>query len=191
MPIRLHSGLAKGQKLFTPKNLKIRPASARVRKSLFDILGDLSGKQILDLFAGTGSLGLTGLSKGASACVFVDADSQAIHLIQENLKKIGFYAQAQVLQKKVLEAIPYLENKKQSFDIIFVDPPYDQGLLMPSLKALSASSLASKKTVLICEHSPREVPSFLSGLELIDQRKYGQTWVSFFKIYPRESEEPN
>lgn len=182
MGLKLVGGSAKGQKLKGPKTSGIRPASARVRKSLFDILGDLTGDRVLDLFAGTGSMGMEALSRGAAEVTFVDDNPQAVKLLLHNLNQLGFLEQAHVLQEKVATAMKRLARKEQRFDLIFVDPPYDQGLVERSLKILDGLDLLAPGGRVLCEHSPREIPPFLGRLQCVDKRKYGQTLVSFFEI---------
>jgi 16S rRNA (guanine(966)-N(2))-methyltransferase RsmD len=181
MGLKLVGGRAKGQKLKGPKKAGIRPAAARVRKSLFDILGDLKGLKILDLFAGTGSMGLEALSRGAAEVTFVDDDEAAIKLLFHNLKQVGYLPQAHVLKAKAHQALRRLDRKGLQYDLIFVDPPYDQGQVADSLKILDDRTLLADGGQILCEHSPREKPPFLSRLQCVDTRKYGQTFVSFFK----------
>lgn len=181
MSLKIVGGTAKGRKLRGPKKAEIRPASASVRKSLFDILGDVEGKTVLDLFAGTGSVGLEALSRGAASVTFVDHHQNAVSLLFHNLKQTGFLEKAHVLKRRADEAVPFLHRRKKIFDLIFVDPPYDKNLLNPCLQKLNDFNILSPDGLLLCEHSPRELPGFLSGLEKVDERKYGQTRVSFFK----------
>lgn len=184
MGLRIVSGKLKGQRLKGPKGAPIRPAAARVRKSLFEILGDLSGKEVLDLFAGSGAMGLEALSRGANHVTFVDANQQAVSLLFQNLEKTGQLEKCHIMKRKVTLALEALHRKKQRFDVIFVDPPYDQGQIRISLKKISEYGLLAPGGSLLCEHSPREYPDFLSGLQKVDERKYGQTIVSFFKTNP-------
>lgn len=181
MGLKLVGGSAKGRKLKGPKKAGIRPASARVRKSLFSILGDLEAKHVLDLFAGTGSMGLEALSQGAGEVTFVDQDPQAIQLIFHNLKKTGWLDRTYILKEKALAAIHRLGRMGRVYDIIFVDPPYDQDLINPALKKISQVGLLAETGVILCEHSPREKVTFLGRLKVVDVRKYGQTLVTFLK----------
>ncbi len=181
MAVKIVAGSAKGRKLKGPKKAGIRPATAKVRKSVFDILGDLSGMKVLDLFAGSGSMGVEAMSRGAAEAVFVDPHQAAVSLLFDNLKTTGFLNQTHILKKSAAAAIPFLHRMKLQFDLIFLDPPYDRGYLDSTLKSLHRFPLLAPGGLLVCEHSPREIPAFLSGLQKVDQRKYGQTVVSFFK----------
>ncbi len=181
MSLKIVAGSAKGRILKGPKKSGIRPATAQVRKSVFDILGDLSGKKALDLFAGTGSVGLEALSRGAVHVVFVDSEQAAVSLLYQNLNTTGFLDRAHVLKKPAVGAIEFLFKKKLKFNLIFLDPPYDRAYVNLCLKKLRKFPLLAPGGILVCEHSPREIPTFLTGLEVVDERKYGQTLVTFFK----------
>ncbi len=179
--MKVIAGKFKGHRLKGPKQLSIRPAAAKVRKSIFDILGDIQNTQVLDLFAGTGSVGIEALSRGAQSVTFVDNDRHALSLLFDNLKKLNLLDQCYILKKPVSEAIEFLGKKQKSFDLIFLDPPYDKNHIDLSLKKITKNKLLNQDSQVISEHSPREEPTFLSGLCLTDQRKYGQTLVSFLK----------
>jgi RNA methyltransferase, RsmD family len=179
--MRITSGSAKGRKLKGPKGQEIRPAAAKLRQSVFQILGNIEGHRVLDLFAGTGSMGLEALSHGAGEAVFVDSGRQAVSLLFRNLETLGFLDRAFVVKKPAVGAIEFLHRKEKFFDLIFLDPPYDRGYVDRCLRKLKAFPLLAPGGRMVCEHSPREIPSFLSGLEKVDERKYGQTLVSFFE----------
>ncbi len=181
MGLKIVAGSAKGRKLRGPKSQGIRPAAARVRESLFQILGDLQGKKVLDLFAGTGSMGLEALSRGADEAVFVDPNQAAVSLLFHNLKATGFQDRSHILKKKAAAAVEILHKKGFRYDLIFLDPPYDKGFVDATLKKLKSHPLLAEGGLLLCEHSPREIPAFLSGLEVADERKYGQTIVTFLR----------
>lgn len=178
--MRIISGLAKGRRLSSPNTLKVRPATDKVKESLFSILGDISEVKVLDLFAGTGSVGLEALSRGAHSCTFVEADRQIAEFINKNITICGFESCYKLLKMPVAKALPLLEKRQEHFDLIFIDPPYDKNLLNPTLQLLAQSKLLRPHSVLVCEHSPRELP-FGKNLEISDQRKYGQTLISFLK----------
>lgn len=187
MGLRIVGGSAKGRKLKGPKKSGIRPASARVRKSLFDILGSLEGKIVLDLFAGTGSMGMEAFSKGAEEVTFVDKDRHAISLLFDNLKRTGFLSKAYVLKKPAPTAIPWLSELGKQYDLIFLDPPYEKGYVDTCLKKLNQYPLLRPEGLVVCEHSPRELPKIFGGLQVVDERKYGQTLVTMLKISPNQS----
>jgi 16S rRNA (guanine(966)-N(2))-methyltransferase RsmD len=182
MGLRIVSGSAKGRKLKGPKKSSIRPAAARVRKSLFEILSPLDGKIVLDLFAGTGAMGMEALSKGAEEVTFVDHDRHAISLLFDNLPRSGFLGQSYIFKKPAQQAIPWLSQKGKRYDLIFLDPPYNKGYIDGCLKKLQKWPLLAKTGLVVCEHSPQEKPTLFSGLVITDERKYGQTLVTLLKF---------
>lgn len=180
--MRVITGSAKGHALKAPDTLAVRPAADKVKGAIFNILGDVSGVCSLDLFAGSGSVGIEAISRGASHCTFVEADPKVADYIERNLKHCKLENQADIFIQKVDKAIPWLDKKGKRFDLIFVDPPYDKNLLNPTLELLTRhSSILTAHTLIVCEHSPRELP-LEETLEITDQRKYGQTFISFIKL---------
>lgn len=115
----------------------------------------------------------------------------AVSLLFHNLEVTGFKDRAHVLKKKAAAAVEILHKKEFRYDLIFLDPPYDKGFVDGTLKKLKAYPLLAEQGLLLCEHSPREVPSFLSGLEVADVRKYGQTTVTFLKVNPCAAKSPS
>jgi len=184
--MRVITGLAKGRRLLTPKSSKIRPALDQVKEAIFNILFDVTGLRVLDLFAGTGSMGIEALSRGAAFAIFIDDYVQAIELIKKNLERCGLSDRANVFKSRVGPAIRRLERKGRSFDIIFVDPPYLKNLVNPTLEKLTTSALVSPSSIIIVEHHPKEPIKPIDGLALTDTRHYGQTDVSFLRRNARE-----
>lgn len=177
--MRIIAGTAKGRRLHSPKSPLIRPVSDKVKEAIFNILGPIEEKSVLDLFAGTGSVGLEALSRGADRCVFVESFSHALFLLQKNIVACGFREHSFVLRGDVPTILNRLK-KKGTFDLVFVDPPYDRGLIGPTLGGLVRYNLIDAQSCVIVEHSPREAPA-AEGVVVFDSRKYGQTWVSFLK----------
>lgn len=179
--MRVITGDAKGRRLLAPKSKKIRPALDQVKEAVFNILFDVAGQSVLDLFAGTGSMGIEALSRGASHATFVDDFISAIVLIKKNLERCGFKDRASVIKSPVRAAIRRLSKHGTTFDIIFVDPPYLKDLVNPALEALSQSSLVAPASIIIVEHHPKEPIGEIDGLKVTDSRRYGQTLISFLK----------
>lgn len=179
--MRVIAGTCKGRTLFGPKTSSIRPALDQVKESIFNILFNVERATVLDLFAGTGSVGIEALSRGASSAVFVDQSEEAVRLIEKNLKICGLIERATVFKMPVGTSIRTLSKKGGSFDLIFVDPPYLKKWVRKTLDQLAQSSLLLKTTQVVVEHHPKEPMIPPPGLELTDQRKYGQTIVSFLK----------
>ncbi|MDO8520232.1 MAG: 16S rRNA (guanine(966)-N(2))-methyltransferase RsmD [Deltaproteobacteria bacterium] len=181
--MRIISGLAKGRRLATPKSPLIRPVSDKVKEAIFNILGPIDGETVLDLFAGTGSVGLEAASRGAAKVVLVDGGEEGIRLIRKNIAVCGFEETAVAVKGILPRVLEIVARKNPPFNLVFVDPPYDKGLIDPTLQALVSHKLIDAQSRVIIEHSPREIPS-PTGLGLTDSRKYGQTIVSFYHPLP-------
>ena len=179
--MRVIAGTCKGRTLLGPKTEAIRPVLDQVKEALFNILYNVEGLTVLDLFAGTGSVGIEALSRGARHCTFVDSSKESIPIIRRNLENCGFLAQATVLPISAGKAIAQLEDRALPFDLIFCDPPYQERWVKKTLQKLENSLLVAPNTLIIVEHHPKEPIPELSGLVLTDSRKYGQTLVSFLK----------
>lgn len=125
--MRIITGVAKGKRLRAPRGMKTRPTLGRARETLFNILTPrIVGAKFLDLFAGTGSVGIEALSRGAEFAMFVENDERAVHALRENLRNAGLQDKSQVLRMSVMRAIPWLAEKQQAFDVVFSDPPYER-----------------------------------------------------------------
>lgn len=179
--MRVIAGSAKGLKLYAPNTSKVRPASDKVKGAIFNILGNIEDSKVLDLFAGSGSVGIEALSRGAKDAVFVELDRQIAESIQKNLENCHFSHLAKILRMEVKTALSLLSKKNESFHLIFVDPPYDKNLLNPTLLLVDKLNLLQSGGVLVTEHSPREMPETQETLEIFDQRQYGQTFISFLR----------
>ena len=144
--MRVITGSARGRRLKTPEGQDIRPTTDNVKESVFNILQfDIEGRRVLDLFAGTGQLGIECLSRGAREAVFIDADRDAVKIVKENLKTCGF--SAPVLQQ---DALSFLNNCGK-FDLVFIDPPYDAGLYEPVLEKINSVDILSDGGIILCE----------------------------------------
>lgn len=179
--MRVISGTHKGRTLRGPKSHDIRPAIDKVKGAIFNILYDVSQKKVLDLFAGTGSIGLEALSRGAAHAVFVDYGAEALGLIRKNIEICQLESRSTVIKHKIPQGLERVLQRLAPFDLIFVDPPYDRDLVNPTLQKIASSRLLSPEGMILVEHSPRETIGEIPGLRLTDQRKYGQTVISFLE----------
>ena len=182
--MRIIGGRLKGRSLSTPKGLLIRPTSDRVRESIFDILGqNLSGLNVLDIFSGTGSLGLEALSRGAEYAVFIDRLRKSIDLIKKNLNLCGFRDSGMTLQRDLSRGIPWGHPLlMKQFDLVFLDPPYAKDLVPPVLAGLSKGKRLSRGVRVIAESGKAtSLPSSFPSLEMVDTRVYGDTKISFYE----------
>lgn len=174
------AGTARGRQILTPKGRNTRPTLGRVKESLFGILQfSLEGARVLDLYAGSGSLGLEALSRGAAFAVFNDMDRACCELIRKNISTLGFMDRASVMQMDALSAIARLAGG-QSFDITFLDPPYRMGA-QQALEELFRTGLIAPGGRVVVEHAWEDAPHAV-GERMIcaDVRKYGDTGLSFF-----------
>jgi len=195
--MRVIAGKAKGRKLRSVPGDVARPITDRVKESLFNILGDeVIDTLFLDLFAGTGSVGIEALSRGARQAVFIERSRRAIETIKENLKITGLAAQAEVIRDDVFRflarepAIPPNFGgerggaPKEKFDLIYIAPPQYQGLWAKTLLALDGRDFLTEGGLAIAQIFPKEYRNLeLKNLSLVDQRKYGSTMLCFYRFW--------
>ncbi|MGH7871270.1 MAG: 16S rRNA (guanine(966)-N(2))-methyltransferase RsmD [Candidatus Binatia bacterium] len=182
--MRVIGGNAKGRRLLVLKGPAVRPTAVRVKDSLFNILPrDLAGMTVLDLFAGTGNLTIEALSRGAAEALLVEISPRSADVIRENLRRFGYDGEQVTLWvAPVARTLRALAKRSRKFDLIFLDPPYDKGLVGSSLEIIGRGRLLNAEGTVIAEHSAREVVSTCyDSLVLNDQRHYGDTRLSFFQ----------
>ena len=176
--MRITSGKYRGLPLKVPKSSEIRPMMDKVRKALFDSLGPaVQDCRVLDLFCGTGALGLEALSRGAKEVVFIDHGREALSLIRENLKRTS-ETEARILKLELPRGLSRLEGP---FDLIFVTPPYGKGLAKRTLLALPEDLLSEEAIVVVEERTGEELPPETSLLTRFKQKRYGQTELHFYR----------
>jgi 16S rRNA (guanine966-N2)-methyltransferase len=178
--MRVIAGRYGGRRLTAPQGRRTRPTSERVREALFAMLGDLAGARVLDLFAGTGALGIEALSRGARQAVFVECDRAAIGALQRNLAALGLDGEeAQLRREHAEDALRRARKCKETYDLLLIDPPYGQALqLAPRLSAALGGVLAPRARVVL-EHDRRT--SLDLGLELEKERRYGDTTIAIHR----------
>ena len=184
--LRVIAGTAKGHKLKTIKGLTTRPTSDKVKGAVFNILAALiPGANVLDIYAGTGSLGIEALSRGADSAVFVDKSSECFHTIKENLAHTKLESKATVIAGDVFVALNKFSKNNKKFDIIFLDPPYGKGLVEKTLKNIAENDIIMQEGIIVAEHDVEdEVPEEVGGLERYRRQKYGDTVISFYRLKP-------
>lgn len=175
--LRVISGKARGRKIKTLKGDTTIPTADRVKEALFSIVsGNVYGSRVLDLYAGTGSLGIEALSRGAVFCTFIDRSPRCEKLIGENLSITGFTEYSNVLRGDVLKLIPGL--LKDSYDLVFLDPPYMKGLAEETLELLSKGNIISPGGIVVAEQNVKEpVRDVYGNLHLISRHKYKDTML--------------
>lgn len=174
--MRVIAGTARGRPLVAPRGAHTRPITDRVKETLFGILGDrVLDARVLDLYAGSGSIGIEALSRGAATCDFVEHDRRAVAAIRENLGRTGVAEQASV---HAMDVMRYLERPGDGrFDLAFVDPPYDERAILAPLERL-VSCLAPGATVVVKHHWRTPVPE-PPGLARWRERRFGETTLTF------------
>jgi 16S rRNA (guanine966-N2)-methyltransferase len=179
--MRIISGTCRGRKLVPIQGLDIRPTSDRIRESIFNILGHRTRlARVLDLFAGTGALGLEALSRGASHAVFVDRSETACHAIRQNIDRCRFSEQATLIRQDLFVPWSHPAMTSSRFDLIFLDPPYGRDYVTQTLELPGFSDLLSENGIIVAEHDSREtLPPSLGGLDIFREKKYSRTTVSF------------
>lgn len=184
--MRIVAGTARGRALAGPKptSRHIRPTADRVRETLFNVLGQwLEGQAVLDLYAGTGALGLESLSRGATRAVLVDSDREALSLCRTNTDTLGFADRVEILSQPVERALETLGRRGDRFELVFADPPYAARGMEGVLDGVARHGLLAPGGAVVIEHDKREpAPESHAGLERVDQRRFGDTWVSLFRI---------
>lgn len=180
--MRIVAGKNRGNKLKSPKGLSIRPTSQKVREALFDIIGtSIQGACFLDLFAGSGAVGVEALSRGARKVVFIEKELKCVKIIKENLEKTKNNQNAIVYKMDYLSGLKLLAKKNYLLDYVFLDPPYNMGLVNISLLEISKLPILNKNSLVIAQHYKKEaVNDKLNNLTLFKQKIYGECCLSLF-----------
>ena len=173
--MRVIAGIARSVPLITPKGLETRPTSDQIKETLFNMLqGYTEGANFLDLYAGSGQIGIEALSRGAEFAAFVEKADEAVKCIKANVDKTKFADKSMILKLEVLSGIRTLELEKKRFDIVFLDPPYNQGLEQGILTALVGSAILNDEVIIIVEASKNTDFSFVDylGLKIVKDKIY-------------------
>lgn len=184
--LRIISGRARGKRLIEFSGQQVRPTADRVREAIFSILtsrlGSLNGCRVLDLFAGTGALALESLSRGAQYACLVESHTESIKIIQKNIDGCRMQDCTELLRGELPDALTQVTNNG-SFDLIFLDPPYEKGLALATLAQLAAHNeiLADKGLVVVETKKGEVLPDEIGPLEKTDQRHYGLSTISLFE----------
>ena len=176
--MRVITGSLKGKRLSTPDGLDVRPTPDRVKEGIFSALHfDLEGRRVLDLFAGSGQLGIEALSRGAANCTFVDSSTTSVKAVKKNIEACKLESVARVVQS---DYFSFCAKSQETFDYVFLDPPYAAGLLTPAVKAVLP--LMSEYGAIICEHPPEVVlEPEIGGFYIHKSYRYGKILVSVYR----------
>ncbi len=177
--MRIISGSRRGKKLLPPVGYDTRPTTDRVKESVFNIIQSfIPSERVLDLFAGSGALGIEALSRGCDHAVFIDGSRDALTVCRRNIENSRFGEKSSVIQ---IDALKYLEKCTERFDVIFLDPPYNKGLLTRAAALIEKRGLLAEGGVMVCETEVGgEVPS-LESTELIRSASYGKTSILIYR----------
>jgi len=179
--MRITGGCARGRRIYAPKSDTIRVTSDRVRESLFAVLPPMEGTLFLDIYAGTGSVGIEALSRGSTGAVFIEREPLHAEMLRKNLKLCGFDEECEVVVTSAQRGIRLLSERKQRFDVVFADPPYGRGLAGELLALPGIEGLVAEEGVLVVEHSFREEVAASDVFAPADRRRYGDTVLSILK----------
>lgn len=176
--MRVITGAARGRRLSTVEGLDVRPTAERVKEAVFSAVQlEIEGARMLDLFCGSGQMGIEGLSRGAASCVFVDNGRRSCETARKNLNTVGFMDRARLFQT---DALAFLEASGDTFDFVFLDPPYSQGLAERALPLLVPRM--SPAGAIFAEHDSRDpLPEECGGFVRVKQYRYGRVSVSAYR----------
>ena len=178
--MRVITGTARGIQLKTPDGMQTRPTADRVKEALFSIINfDISGAKVLDLFGGTGQLGIEALSRGAASAVFVDAREESCKLIRENLKRTKLERDAKVVRSDYLD---YLNRCREEYNIILLDPPYAEVFLETALKKITEIDILQSDGIIVAERPQgKELPWEFEGYTRSKDYKYGKVLLTIYR----------
>ena len=178
--MRVITGTARGRRLKEPVGLETRPTADRVKEAIFSsIQFEVEGRKVLDLFGGTGQMGIEALSRGAAHCTFVDLQKQAVAIIRENVNSTGFADQSTVVQG---DALAYLSRCREKFDLIFLDPPYGSGLLEKAMELIATIDIVSENGIIVCENGSNSGwPVVAEPYRMQKEYRYGKIRTALYR----------
>jgi 16S rRNA (guanine966-N2)-methyltransferase len=186
--MRIVGGSFRGRRLVAPEGQSTRPTADRTREALFNVLRHaawaprLEGARVMDLFAGSGALGLEALSRGAAHCLFVDRSAPARAAIGANIAALALEARARIVGRDAAKLAPRGGVDGPAFDLAFLDPPYGQGLAGPALERLAEGDWLTKRALVAVERGLAEPAPSPAGYELLDERNWGPATISFLRL---------
>lgn len=186
--MRIIAGKLKGRRLFTPKDNRVRPTTDKVKEALFSAIAPYMDEAVVvDLFAGTGNLGLEAISRGAKYCYFADKSRESLDLIRQNISYCKIEDQCRILQGDFERILDKLSEK---IDVFFLDPPYGEGFVQKSLELISEKELLSEDGIIVAEHGIKEkIEGQALGFYKLKEKKYGSIGITIFALDTENSEE--
>lgn len=181
--MRIISGSAKGKKLLSPVGMGTRPTLDRIKESIFNIIQNRTRDAlVVDMFSGTGSLGLEAASRGATMCYLIDMGDTTFEMLQKNVDNLKFNDKCKCFKGDTYKYMQQFADEKIVFDLIFIDPPYAKDMIPPAIEIIATNSLLSKDGLIICKiDSSEEIYEGNHIIHLSDLRKYGNTTVLFYE----------
>ncbi len=191
MAIRIISGEYGGRLIAMPKCVEIRPTQDKVREAIFNILGDINDKNVLELFSGCGAFGIEAISRGAKYVTFVDNNSICVETIRENLESLGVAeSRFELVRANALSVLSRLEKQEPRFDLIFMDPPYYKNIARKCLINIDSYDILSQIGMVLVEHFKKDSLSVdLNSLVFEKERRYGDTVISIFRKKHEKTED--
>lgn len=186
--MRVIAGKARGHKLDTLKGNATRPTMDKVKGAIFSMIApDICDSCVLDLFAGSGALGIEALSRGAQSAIFVDKSRDSVGIIKKNLEHTKLYESSTVMNCDAMEAVMRLKDRKLKFDIIFIDPPYNKKIVQKALIFLESNGILKDNGIIIVEHSKDDnLPEEVGRFKKFKFKQYGITIISFYQYIKEE-----
>lgn len=180
--MRIITGIAKGRIIKAPDGLNTRPTSDRVKEALFNIISKkIYGARVLDLFTGTGNLGLEAISRGAEMCTFVEKNNNAYKILASNIEMLGFIFTSELYRGDAFDVLETIGKVNKKYDIIFLDPPYSMGLVEKSVKKISELMIMEQNGVIVSECDEKDIiPEKINDIKTYRIEKYGRTKIYFW-----------
>lgn len=180
--MRIITGIAKGRIIKAPEGKNTRPTSDRVKQALFNIISkEIYGSKVLDLFSGTGNLGLEALSRGAEFCTFVENNNATYKILSSNIENLGFLSKSELYKGDAFNVLKILKKANKKYDIIFLDPPYSMELVEKSIKEISELMLLEEGGIIVSECDENDIiPERINDIKIFRSEKYGRTKIYFW-----------
>lgn len=177
--MRIISGERRGHKLFEFSGDDIRPTTDRVKESMFSLIQEhISDALVLDMFCGSGALSFEALSRGADFAVCIDSDKRSVDVIRKNCTALGYGHKCEIINSSCFD---YIKRTNKCFDLIFLDPPYNKGLIEKALNAIISEKILNNGGIIVLESDNTDFCGSCEGLDIIKQRKYGRSYVTVYK----------
>lgn len=180
--MRIITGIAKGRAIKAPEGENTRPTSDRVKESLFNIISKkIYGARVLDMFSGTGNLGLEAISRGAEVCTFIENSNNTYKVLSMNVESLGFVSNSELYKGDAFNVLERLGRNNKKYDIIFLDPPYSMGLVEKSIKRINELMILEKNGIIISECDEKDIiPENIYDIKVYRVEKYGRTKIHFW-----------